>query len=815
MSTPHSPSRRGAAASALLALFASVPALSAQSVWTGVTGSWNTADNWSPAGVPVSGATTALEFGHSGALYTATNDIAGDFQLNVLRFSGSTAGNIQLAKSGSAQSLVFVANGSILPEIQFNSSSSAAKTINIGMVLDADTRVTSSIGNAAGNLQLGTLSGTGALVVDFITSGSGAVLLQNASTHSGGVRVQSGRVVAANNASFGVGDLTVSGGVLRATNGATSLSFANALRIAGNASFFEGANANGFTFTGGGSIEGTNATRTITLGNAGATLTLGGAFSGAGNGLTLAGNGTLALGSGETDTATNTFDGTTTVSASGATLRLNKAEDTNALAGNLAVSAGNVSWARSNQIADTASIAQSGGTVKLDVGLSETVANTTITGGTFTVSKDATYTTGAFATTAAGSGSRAIGGVLAVGSGGLNIAHDGNGATRNAFTLYDAANTSAGVLQLGGDLTFTNATASTSKVQITRSAGTGYIDLAGGNRTFTINDGAAAEDLEITVRITNGGLIKQGAGVLAFANTASDYTGDTVINQGAIRANSAAQTLATQSTYVLANASGATLDLNGNNQTIGGLSGGGATGGAVTLGAGTLTVGNNNASTSFAGAITGTGGLTKIGAGALTLSSDLGYTGATLVSGGTLVVDGQLASSGVTVNGADAVLRGSGRVKGLNIASGTLSGSLTSEGSVSFGATSVFSVSALSASSFDQLFVGGGSSSISIADGASLVLTGFESFAALDAGTEFILISNEGAGSIIGSFLGYDEGHTFTLGLNTFTTSYQLGVGGNHFGFVVASAIPEPSAFAALAGLASLALVTQRRRRRA
>ncbi|MCU0793297.1 MAG: PEP-CTERM sorting domain-containing protein [Opitutaceae bacterium] len=407
--------------------------------------------------------------------------------------------------------------------------------------------------------------------------------------------------------------------------------------------------------------------------------------------------------------------------------------------------------------------------------------------------------------------------MLDVGSGGLSIGHDGNAATRNAFTLLAAS--TGGTLLLNGNVTFNNATASTSKVQITRGVGAGYIDLGGGDRTFTINDGGAAEDLEVTVRMTNGGLIKQGAGVLALANTPSDYAGNTVINQGTIRVTSATvgnQALSNQSTVVLADVAGVTLDLNGNNQAVGGLSGGGVVGGAVTLGAGTLTVGNNNASTSFGGEISGAGGLTKTGTGTLTLSSDLGYTGATLVSNGTLVVDGQLASSGVTLDGATAVLGGSGRVNSLTLTQGTFApgnspGTFTADGNVSFGAASVFAIEAGSISSFDQLVVTGATSVVSIVEGASLSVTGVEAFDPLTVGTEFIFIDNQSANPITGTFSGVGEGQSFLLGANNFTASYQLGVDGNDFGFIV-TAIPEPSSFAMLAGLASLAFASRRRR---
>ena len=102
---------------------------------------------------------------------------------------------------------------------------------------------------------------------------------------------------------------------------------------------------------------------------------------------------------------------------------------------------------------------------------------------------------------------------------------------------------------------------------------------------------------------------------------------------------------------------GATLDLNGQSQTLAGLNGTGA----VTLGAGTLTV-NNTTPSLFTGTIAGTGGLTKGGAGTLTLAgapANLTYTGRTTVNAGTLTFEANTTTTrrvrnltgGLTING--------------------------------------------------------------------------------------------------------------------------------------------------------------------
>jgi autotransporter-associated beta strand protein len=79
----------------------------------------------------------------------------------------------------------------------------------------------------------------------------------------------------------------------------------------------------------------------------------------------------------------------------------------------------------------------------------------------------------------------------------------------------------------------------------------------------------------------------------------------------------------------------ATLDLNGDAQAIGSLTGTSLS--SVLLGIGTLTTGNDGTSTTFAGVISGTGSVNKVGSGTQTFSGSNTYTGGTYVSGGSLV----------------------------------------------------------------------------------------------------------------------------------------------------------------------------------
>ena len=170
---------------------------------------------------------------------------------------------------------------------------------------------------------------------------------------------------------------------------------------------------------------------------------------------------------------------------------------------------------------------------------------------------------------------------------------------------------------------------------------------------------------------------------------ASTYSGGTAVNAGTLRAG-ATNVFAPGSAFTVA--SGATLNLAGFNQTIGSLAGAGA----VTLGAATLTTGNDNTSTTFSGAISGTGGLTKIGTGTLLLTGTSSYTGATTVNAGTLSVNGSIASSALTVN-AGGTIGGNGTIGNTTINGGTLSpgnsiGTLTVQGNLVLTSASAYLV---------------------------------------------------------------------------------------------------------------------------
>ena len=62
------------------------------------------------------------------------------------------------------------------------------------------------------------------------------------------------------------------------------------------------------------------------------------------------------------------------------------------------------------------------------------------------------------------------------------------------------------------------------------------MDLGGADRTISVNNGAAAVDGVLTGALSNGGLVKSGAGTLSLAGT-STYTGTTTVGNGTLLVN--------------------------------------------------------------------------------------------------------------------------------------------------------------------------------------------------------------------------------------------------------------------------------------
>jgi autotransporter-associated beta strand protein len=233
---------------------------------------------------------------------------------------------------------------------------------------------------------------------------------------------------------------------------------------------------------------------------------------------------------------------------------------------------------------------------------------------------------------------------------------------------------------------------------LTLSVSSGTPLISAHNQTATIGAGIAG----------NQGLIKTGTGTLVFSGLNS-YTGATSVLAGTLQAGAGSSAFGSNSAVTLSNVLGVTLDLNGFNNTIGSLAGGGALGGNVTLGSAGLTAGGDNSSTIFAGIISGGGGITKAGTGTWMLSGSNTYTGATTINGG--ILRAGVAGLAFGINSAVTLANAAGATLDLNGFSttlGSLAGGGGSGGNVTLGAATLTTGMDNSSTTFAGTLISGG-----------------------------------------------------------------------------------------------------------
>ena len=294
-----------------------------------------------------------------------------------------------------------------------------------------------------------------------IGDGSGTstvfLLADNQIADSADVTIFFGSILNLLGASDTIGDLTLGSGTSTA---ASVLTGAGTLTLGGNVTVtLGGSGLVGPVISG--NLDLGSATRTFTMvnGTAAADLTISARISGTGVGLTKAGLGTLRF----TGSGSNTYSGTTTVSAG--TLELGKTAGVNAIAGQVQVgngtSSGTLRLLANDQIANTPSVTVlSGGTFDLN-DFSETIGPLVLTSGT------------------------------------------ASGAQVTSGT---------GTLTLTDNLTLN--VSGTGAVGATMS---GNVDLGSTILAFTIGDGTAAVDLNVSAIVSSavgGSVLKGGAGTL-------------------------------------------------------------------------------------------------------------------------------------------------------------------------------------------------------------------------------------------------------------------------------------------------------------
>lgn len=638
----------------------------AQSTFTttsGTTLAWGTAANWSPSGVPVNAANTAVLFnspvGGNQAInsfgvartvgyMTVTNDSANTFSIttiNTLNFDVTT-GNAALTVAGTGDNLT-----------------TFASTLNVVLNDSLDLSVTNTASTSAdGALRIsGVISGSGRI----FKTGAGIATLTGTNTFAGGVTISAGTIRISG--SLGVGATPTAYVADQVViNGGTLEYFGSGSTSAVNRGFALGSSIGTISAIGSGAYQ------------------IGGIISdvaGQAGVLRKTGAGTLYL---NPDSASS-FSGGTTIVSGTLQFGINGSVGTGAIT--LGSSGGGSATLESVRggytLANNITVASgSGGTLTLYY--SGTGAFNSTFSGNITLNDSLTVRSDSIS----GQAMRLTGAI----SGSNNITKTGTGTLRleNNNTGYSGTITiSAGTLQLGN-------------VGTTGGIGSGAI----------VNNGTLVISRTNTLALTNdmsgsGTFVQAGTGVTTIANLGfiNSYSGGTIISSGTLQAGRTGA-LGTGGVNLGSVGGGdATLEsyLGGytvaNNIIVASDSGGTLTLYYSSTGlfngtfSGTLTLNDNlvirsDAATGFAmritGAISGSTNITKTGVGVLRMEdNNTAYSGTTTISAGTL----QLGSGGTTggigsgsmVNNAALLLQRSNALALGNQISGT--GSLTQSGS--------------------------------------------------------------------------------------------------------------------------------------
>ncbi|WP_454620908.1 autotransporter domain-containing protein [Bradyrhizobium cenepequi] len=600
------------------------------------------------------------------------------------------------------------------PNVIFKDTSSAGRAAIINNVGTITFRNSSTAANA-------TISGSGGSVLVFQdTSTAGSATITNASA---GSIFFTGSSTAGNAIITNFGALwfqdTATGGSARLIN-----------NTGGRVDFSSSAGTNNDGRITAGSIEGAGifylGARQLTVGGNDLSTTVSGVISdcsgaipicqsgAVGGSLVKAGTGTLTL------TGTNTYTGGTAIAAG--TLQLGDGGTTGSILGNVA-NDGVLVFDRSNGYQFDGAISGSGAVRQNGSGTTSLTGANAYTGGT-TISAG-TLQLGSGGATGSIIGDISNNGVLAfarsntyefdgVVSGSGHVQQNGGGTTiLTAANTYRGGTTiAAGTLQLGsggasgsiiGDISNNGvlAFARSNTYQFDGViSGSGAVQQSGAGTTIltaanTYNGGTtiAAGTLQLGSGGASGSIIGDvtNNGVLAFARSnayqfdgvisgtgavqqagtgtlvlsaANTYSGGTRASGGTLQISGAGRLGASTGTTTV---SGGTLDLGATTQTQA----------AVNLSGGTIRNGSLNAPvTSAGGIIDGLGGTASLAmtSGTTALLGINAYTGATVVNGGTLDVEGTITgTSQVTVN-AGGVLTGAGTIDPLTV---TLAGGST------------------------------------------------------------------------------------------------------------------------------------------
>lgn len=396
------------------------------------------------------------------------------------------------------------------------------------------------------------------------------------------------------------------------------------------------------------------------------TLTAANTYTGA----TTVGAGTLKLGNA---TAINTTSGLT--AALGATVDINGNNSTvgtlsgggtltnNAASGTATVAATGGTWTGSITDGSTAKVAVTLNSTAINLGGTNTFSGGLTIGNTvntpLTISSGAALGNGLI-TVANNSSLRLSAGQTVTGK---TVSIQGTGGGPSGGNGNGALNLVSGTATWAGDVKFGAATNS-GRIGVT---GSGTLTI-GGN--ISNNTGTSGNGLDVVINCDT----TLGSGVVILSGTSNTYTGSTIIGRGVLKIGASNVLPATSSLQVgTGGSTGARFDLNGFNQTVGGLQrtvvnilessilNNGAADSTLTISTAPATAFSHNGV--IKDGTTNKVAIIKTGSGSQTLTSANTYTGNTTVNAGTL----ELATTGSlkfvpTANGVSNKITGTGTV---------------------------------------------------------------------------------------------------------------------------------------------------------